>query len=348
MPRIPRSLLRRAHQIDQLLPLLLRTCRDLRSARNELRWLQEHAVAVTSNDSNSNSLNTPWRPVLYKLCVERARGKPLQYILGNQPFGDLEILCRKGVLIPRPETEAYTTHIANQILERYKLKPPNDQSIFRVLDLCTGTGCISLLLHALLAKYIPKTEILGIDISPKAIALANQNLHHNIALGHLPQSAKKHVQFLQADVFLQNSFEKHQWDMVISNPPYISPQGFNKDTSRSVRNYEPRIALVPLCGSTFRRDWNAPEIDSSIGDAFYPKLLDVAEKSNACLLLLEVADLEQARRVVAQAVKRCCWNKFEIWRDWPDERIISKALVHGDIVDIVGKGNGRSVLISKI
>lgn len=135
--------------------------------------------------------------------------------------------------------------------------------------------------------------------------------------------------------------------MVISNPPYISPLGFNKDTSRSVRSYEPRIALVPQCGGTFQRDLNAPETDSSIGDAFYPKLLDVAEKSNACLLLLEVADLEQARRVIAQAVKRCCWDKFEIWRDWPDERIMSKALVHGATVDIVGEGNGRSILISK-
>lgn len=101
MPRIPTSLLRRARRINQLLPLLLRTCRDLRSASNELRWLQEHAVATTSNDLKSPPLNTSWGPYLHQLCVERARGKPLQYLLGNQPFGDLNILCRKGVLIPR-------------------------------------------------------------------------------------------------------------------------------------------------------------------------------------------------------------------------------------------------------
>lgn len=227
------------------------------------------------------------------------------------------------------------------------MKSPNDQPGFRVLDLCTGTGCISILLHSILAKHIPNLEILGIDISPKAVALANQNLHHNIALGHISQSARKHVRFLQADIFLENKFEKSKWDLVISNPPYISPHGFNRDTSRSVRNYEPKIALVPQCGGLLRTDLAAAETDSLIGDAFYPKLLDIAEKSNACLLLVEVADLEQARRVVTEALRRCYWGKFEIWRDWPDMKIRSKALINGAIIDIIGEGNGRSILISK-
>lgn len=135
--------------------------------------------------------------------------------------------------------------------------------------------------------------------------------------------------------------------MVISNPPYISPNGFNKDTSRLVRNYEPRIALVPLCGGTIRTDLAAAEIDCSIGDAFYPTLLDIAEKSNACTLLVEVADMEQARRVATQAVGRYYWDKIEIWRDWPDTKFMSKALINGAIIDIIGEGNGRSILISK-
>lgn len=96
MPRIPHSLLRRARAISKLLPLLLPTCRDIPSARNELRWLGEHATERTVSSSGAS-----WRALLRKLCVQRGRGKPLQYILGNQPFGDLEILCRKGVLIPR-------------------------------------------------------------------------------------------------------------------------------------------------------------------------------------------------------------------------------------------------------
>lgn len=248
--------------------------------------------------------------------------------------------------LPSSETEAYTIHIANRMLESFKLKPPIDQPTFRVLDLCTGTGCISLLLHAILAQHIPNFEILGIDISPKAIALANQNLHHNVALGRLPQSAKKQIKFRQADIFLENTFQRNNWDVVISNPPYISPHGFNKDTSRSVRNYEPKIALVPLCGGTNRTNLT-PQTDSSISDTFYPKLLDIAEKSNTCSLLVEVADLEQARRVLTQAVRRCSWENFEIWRDWPDMKTTSKVLINGATVDIIGEGNGRSILISK-
>ncbi len=116
MPRIPTSLRRCARHISPLLPLLLRPCRDLTSARNELRWLREHIIATTTTIATtslgkSSRRSTPskrrWRGGalvllhLYKLCVQRAGGTPLQYILGNQPFGELEILCRKGVLIPR-------------------------------------------------------------------------------------------------------------------------------------------------------------------------------------------------------------------------------------------------------
>ena len=89
MPRLSPSYLRRAHSLSPLLPLLLRSCRDLPTARNELRWLREHVLAGPCSKS------------LYELCVERSKGKPLQYILGNQPFGDINVLCEPGVLIPR-------------------------------------------------------------------------------------------------------------------------------------------------------------------------------------------------------------------------------------------------------
>ena len=91
MPRLPPHLLWTAHRISPLLPLVLRGCRTLPSAVNELRWLREH-VQETSCLKNSR---------LLQLCQRRARGEPLQYILGSQPFGELDIKCRPGVLIPR-------------------------------------------------------------------------------------------------------------------------------------------------------------------------------------------------------------------------------------------------------
>jgi len=101
MPRLPPNLLNYAHTLHPCLPLLLRPCRDLPSARNELRWLQEHVIA-TKNTSKPRSVRPAWQIAsLRRLCVERSMGKPLQYILGDQPFGELSILCEPGVLIPR-------------------------------------------------------------------------------------------------------------------------------------------------------------------------------------------------------------------------------------------------------
>lgn len=93
MPRLAPDLLARARNISPFLPLLLQTCRTLTSARNELRWLREHV--------RDRELEQRSRISLLKLCRQRARGVPLQYLLGSQPFGELDILCRPGVLIPR-------------------------------------------------------------------------------------------------------------------------------------------------------------------------------------------------------------------------------------------------------
>jgi methylase of polypeptide subunit release factors len=97
MPRIPFSVILKAHRENHLLSILLKECRTIDSARNELRWLRERAI----RDSQSHPSETRWKRQLKSMVQLRSRGYPLQYILGDQPFGELEILCRKGVLIPR-------------------------------------------------------------------------------------------------------------------------------------------------------------------------------------------------------------------------------------------------------
>jgi methylase of polypeptide subunit release factors len=100
MPRIPTTLLRRAQTIDPLLPALLAPCRDIYIAQNELRWLHEHVEHVAkTRRAKGNALAKD--TLLRRLVKERASGKPLQYLLGTEYFGDLEIRCRPGVLIPR-------------------------------------------------------------------------------------------------------------------------------------------------------------------------------------------------------------------------------------------------------
>lgn len=92
MPRLPRSLLRTAFAQNPLLYTLLKECRTLEQATAELRWLREYTAEQPGGSDAKH---------LAQLCERRGRGEPLQYILGTQPFGGLEILCRKGVLIPR-------------------------------------------------------------------------------------------------------------------------------------------------------------------------------------------------------------------------------------------------------
>lgn len=96
MPRISPKDLIRARATSKALLSLLPVCRDLASANSELRWLQEYAINVSQRTAAPNH-----ERFLKDLVARRARGEPLQYILGSEYFGNLEIRCRPGVLIPR-------------------------------------------------------------------------------------------------------------------------------------------------------------------------------------------------------------------------------------------------------
>ena len=93
MPRLPLSLIRKAHSVSPHAAALLPACRDLSSALTELRWIREHIRSTRSS--------SPEEARLVRLCQIRGKGVPLQYVLGTQPFGQLDLKCRPGVLIPR-------------------------------------------------------------------------------------------------------------------------------------------------------------------------------------------------------------------------------------------------------
>jgi methylase of polypeptide subunit release factors len=345
MPRIPASLLRKARAIDVFLPPLLATCRDLPTAQNELRWLREHVQKVARARRARGDVLAR-NALLGQLVQDRARGKPLQYILGTEWFGDLEIGCRKGVLIPRQDTAASVTHLV-RLLRDAPMLPPE----LRVLDLCTGTGCIPLLFrHEMYAtRGDVDLRILGVDVSDKALRLAARNVWK------VRKSMKKfewgQLQLMNADILinpfadqiegplpLKTALNHHGlpafWDVLISNPPYVSPKEYWKTTTRSVRHYEPKLALVPPP--------KAGESDNEQGDMFYPRLFKVAEDIEAKIVLLEVADLEQALRVARRARDLDIYEGVEIWRE--DPRPTTDSDVEEDGFSIIGDGNARSVL----
>ncbi|OCK77957.1 S-adenosyl-L-methionine-dependent methyltransferase [Lepidopterella palustris CBS 459.81] len=383
MPRLAPQLLRHARKIDPLLPLLLRPCRDLVSAQNELRWLREHAIK-TANNSEKRSRIAGWRTVLRQLVEERTTGKPLQYILGTEYFGDLEIVCYPGVLIPRQETAASVTHLVDLLRQAEDLP-----SELRVLDLCTGTGCIPLLFQHEFNKARHdkgRLRLLGVDISPIAVRLARYNHMRLSNMRDLQRQErqmfkpgrdndkKKNIakprystldgtedigagdttEFMSADVLMDPLSDRYEmdappfvaemnfenqppfWDILISNPPYISPSAFNRTTTHSVRVFEPKLALVPPP--------SPGKSDEEQGDSFYPRLLTIANQVEAKLVLFEVADLEQAIRVARMARDSDKWDGVEIWRDQPELESDSEDEELQEEFEVVGQGNGRSVL----
>ncbi|CAK3854327.1 Release factor glutamine methyltransferase [Lecanosticta acicola] len=362
MPRIhPKDVLRvrSSPKAKALLPLLP-VCQNAASARNELRWMKEHATSVSSRRGNKSP-----HLILSSYVKRRASGEPLQYILGSEYFGDLEIKCRPGVLIPRQETAASISHLVTVLHSQSALAP--SQRV-RVLDLCSGTGCIPLLFHHEFYTKTPNAnallELVGVDISGDALSLARENLILQLAdqaKTYGPEATRlrslHRTGFVQADVLskedniptdgppslmqalnrLAGDTGPKDFDILVSNPPYISPKSFRSTTSRSVRNFEPKLALVPP-SSTFQGD-------TAIGDSFYPRLLQIAEHVRARFLLLEVADIDQAMRVASLVFATGSWEGVEIWRDSPSlsPEQAEKIDIDGKIVDVRGMGNGRSV-----
>jgi methylase of polypeptide subunit release factors len=382
MPRIPHSILLKAYNISPLLPLVVRGSRTLPSAINELRWLKEHA-----EETYTGKCSTFKQQKLLSLCRRRSKAEPLQYILGSQPFGELDIKCHPGILIPRcviiiitwmslttvrPETEAYTTYLAHLItshqLDRvlaHKFIP--DEEVFtvskttpqvKILDLCTGSGCIALLLSFLTSKSHKQISIYGWDVSEEAIGLAKENLIRNINLGHIKMPFHKRPRFEVADIFdspakllyilreksIRRLSDVPAVDIIVSNPPYISQDALKKETTRSVRNWEPRLALVPPQISSFKESKN---IDAA--DVFYQRLLVLhSEVFGSQILLMEVGDEAQALRVARMAIDYCGnWNHIEIWRDSPNVGNVEEIQYGDHRIPVRGSGLCRAVGLFK-
>ena len=134
----------------------------------------------------------------YEDCVQkRAEGEPLQYILGTCNFMGLELSVNPAVLIPRPETE----QLVDQALKVFKAG--------NALDLGCGSGNIAITL----AKFVPGSQVVSVDVSAKALAVARANARDH--------GLEKRVEFLQQDLVEYLKSADSLFDLIISNPPYV-------------------------------------------------------------------------------------------------------------------------------
>jgi release factor glutamine methyltransferase len=152
----------------------------------------------------------------------RAAGEPLQYITGVQDFFGREFRVTPDVLIPRPETE---------LLVEAAIELVGDSTPL-ICDVGTGSGCIAVTLLC----EISQARAVAIDKSPAAIEIAKLNAAR--------QSVADRAEFLISDCFDSLDSTRHQFDLVVSNPPYVSA-AMMPGLQREVRDHEPPIALSP-------------------------------------------------------------------------------------------------------
>ncbi len=170
---------------------------------------------------HSNSLSDEQVTQLKYFVKEHlAQQVPIAYLTQEILFGDLTLSIRPPILIPRSETEAWCYGLI-ELLEPCTTEP------LRILDLCTGSGCIALAL----AHELPHSTVIGIDINPDALALAEEN-RNKLNLTN--------CSFLQSDLF--EALHDQQFDIIVANPPYINRAELPL-LAPGVRNFESHQAL---------------------------------------------------------------------------------------------------------
>jgi release factor glutamine methyltransferase len=147
------------------------------------------------------------------------KGRPIQYITGKTWFMGEPYIVNEQVLIPRPETE----ELVDWVIEYAAIKG----KALRILDIGTGSGCIAIAIK----KALPEAIVSAIDISTSAIKIAEANA----------AALKVDIEFIALDI-LNTAFLPGQYDVIVSNPPYIPMQEM-KNMELQVTDHEPNIAL---------------------------------------------------------------------------------------------------------
>ena len=200
-------------------------------ARAVVRLVMEERFGLTQTDlllGKDTTLSADERKEFEKIAQRLVKGEPVQYVLGYTLFCGHRFRVTPDVLIPRPETEELV-HVSLESLTmdiaREKAHPLSP----KILDLCTGSGCIAIAV----ALALPEAEVIGIDISEAALDVARLNAS---TLG------AANVRFFRADVLADCFDAGSPADLIISNPPYVR-QSEATSMGAHVVNHEPHVAL---------------------------------------------------------------------------------------------------------
>ena len=197
----------------------------IENASAESWFLMEASCEISRNFYylHGNEAMPPEQEARFQEWVTaRCERIPLQHLTGEQEFMGLPFMVTPDVLIPRQDTEV----LVELALEQLKLLLKQKQrSAVKVLDMCTGSGCIAVSLKA----FLPQLSVTAADISEKALAVAEKNAEEN----------KQQITFVKTDLF---EHINETYDMIISNPPYIA-SGEIPGLMPEVRDHEPLLAL---------------------------------------------------------------------------------------------------------
>ncbi len=187
--------------------------------------------------------------VLDSLIEKRAKNVPLQYLIGKTEFMSLPFVVSPAVLIPRQDTEILVEKCIELIDQRSRsaqgqelntnsLESPDvtvkaDRTFqykMKVLDMCTGSGCIAISI----AHYCPESTCVACDISQDALRIASINSELN--------GVQNRLELRLGDLFGALESESEQFDLIVSNPPYIETDVMSQ-LQAEVKDYEPQLAL---------------------------------------------------------------------------------------------------------
>jgi len=219
------------------------------------------------------------------LINRRSKDEPIAHIVKKKSFWNDDFKVSKDTLIPRPETEL----IIESVIKYF----PNKDSNLKIADLGTGSGCIII---SLLQEYINAYGV-GIDISKPAIDVANINkrlLKNPVRLD-----------FVKGDF---DNFNLNGFDIIVSNPPYISKT--DQNLQKNVHDYEPHLALFSENNGMIFYEKILKNISSTIKNKFYlfleigkgqeKDVLNLLKKNNFTLISIENDLAEIPRCIVAK------------------------------------------------